>query len=571
MSNNTNRSATGIPELDGLLGGGFPKGSVILLSGASGTGKTSLSLEWLFNGVRMFDEKGIYITFTEPLFKTLKNLEGLEYYDRQIIEDEGIKILDIRKSLAENELDENKILNLIEEEVKKNDAQRLIIDSITAVAYNLENKARIRRFVFDLGTMLASLGCTTILTSEVVGEGYSVYGVEEFISDGIIKLEQKDVKFQSTRTLKIMKMRGVQYAPYENSFRITSAGIKIFPQLSIPLTYASEMEKISIGVKGLDEMTHGGVYRGSSNLIAGSSGTGKSILGLHFIAEGLRQNEPCLIAGFEESRDQIIRNAGAFGWDFEGYEQNGLLKIMCSYPSEKYIDEHLLDIRDIVENMEIKRIVVDSLSSIGNAFEEGQFRYFVKRLNGYLKSIGATSIFTTATASLMSVETLTDAHLSTMTDNIVILKYVESGGEIQFMAAVLKTRGDDHSKSLRRYSITKKGIVVGETFRGYEGVLSGTAKKISSTILEQVRQEFIRNIGPMGDAEFDKIKKKGAVTLEDIITYVDSLVTDGIIDPEKGDLFKGRIKLIFEGGILPSETKGISDRDLIKLGIIKRS
>ena len=491
MLTEANRSASGIPQLDGLLGGGFPRGSVILLSGASGTGKTTLSFEWLFNGVTMFNENGVYVTFTEPLFKTLKNLEELTYYDRDIIEDERIKILDIRKSLEVAKLDENIILNLIEEEVKRNDARRLIIDSITAVAYNLEDKTRIRRFIFDLGTMLASLGCTTILTSEVVGEGYSVYGVEEFISDGIIKLEQKDVRFQPTRTLKIMKMRGIRYSSGENTFRITSAGMKLFPQLSVPLAYASEMEKVSTGVKGFDEMTKGGIYRGSSNLVAGASGTGKSITGLHFIAEGLRQNEPCLIAGFEESRSQIIRNAKAFGWDFEGYEQKNLLEIMCSYPSEKYIDEHLLDIKDVVENMRVKRVVVDSLSSIGNAFEEGQFRHFVKLLNGYLKSTGVTSIFTTATASLMTVETLTDAHLSTMTDNIFLLKYVEIGGEINFMASILKTRGDDHSKSLRRYTITNKGIVVGETFRGYEGVLSGTARKTSATILEQVKQELV--------------------------------------------------------------------------------
>ncbi len=569
MLTKANRSASGIPQLDGLLGGGFPKGSVVLLSGASGTGKTTLAFEWLFNGVRLFNENGVYVTFTEPLFKTLKNLEELAYYSRDIIEDERIKVLDIRKNLTGEGLDENKILNLIEEEVKRNDARRLIIDSITSVAYNLEDRARIRRFIFDLGAMLASLGCTTMLTSEVVGEGYSVYGVEEFISDGIIKLEQKDVRFQPTRTLRIIKMRGIQYTPYENSFRITSAGIKLFPQLSVPLEYASETGKISMGVKGFDEMTKGGVYRSSSNLVAGASGTGKSIIGLHFIAEGLRQNEPCLIAGFEESRDQIIRNARAFGWDFEDYEQKNLLKIMCSYPSEKYIDEHLLDIKHVVDDMGVKRVVVDSLSSIGNAFEVDQFRHFAKLLNGYLKSTGVTSIFTTATASLMSVETLTNAHLSTMTDNILLLKYVEIGGEINFMASVLKTRGDDHSKSLRRYTITDKGIVVGETFNGYEGVLSGTAKKVSATILEQVRREFIRNLGPMGDVEFNRINESGAVKQEDIIEYVDGLVTDGIIDPEKGDVFKGRITIIFGGGVLPSEKNKISDRDLMKLGVMK--
>jgi len=549
--------------LDQLLGGGFPNGAVILLAGASGTGKTVLSFEWLFNGVGMFDENGIYITFTEPLFKTLKNLEGLEYYSQEAVESERVKILDMRKSFGEAGLDGGRILDLIEEEVKKNDARRLIVDSITAIAYNLENKARIRKFIFDLGTMLASLGCTTVLTSEVIGKGYSVYGVEEFISDGIIQLRQRDINFQLTRTLKIVKMRGVEYAPHENSFRITSSGIKIFPQLSIPLKYASGTEKVSIGVKGFDDMTRGGVFRGSSNLVAGASGTGKSITGLHFIAEGLRLGEPCLLAGFEESRDQIIRNAGGFGWDFEEYENKGLLKIMCSYPSEKYIDEHLLDIRDRVEYMEVKRVVVDSLSSIGNAFDDGEFRRFVKLLNGYLKSREVTSVFTTATATLMSVETLTDAHLSTMTDNILLLKYVELGGEVNLMTSVLKTRGDDHSKSLRRYSITGRGIVVGESFRGYEGVLSGSARKISATVLEQVRQEFRDNIGPMGEIEFNRMRDEGSINPEGIAKYVSFLVAEGIIDSEKGEIFKRKMESIFGGGVL-SPTGKVADSELTR-------
>jgi len=482
ISQLSGRSSTGISELDAILGGGFPKGSVILVSGNSGTGKTVLALEWLFNGVTKFNENSVYVTFTEPLFKTLKNLEGMSFYKRNVVEEEKVKILDIRKEFGIKGFKEEKILDLIEAEVKKNTAQRLVIDSVTAIAYNLEDKARIRRFIFDLGTMLSTLGCTTILTSEVSSDKFSVYGVEEFISDGIILLKQEEQKFQSVRTLEIAKMRGIKFETGFSAFRITTDDIKIFPQLKVPLTHASGIKKISLGVEGIDKMAHGGLYEGSTSIIAGSTGSGKSVLGLHFIWKGLRKNEPCLLAGFEESGNQILRNARGFGFDFEKYEKNGLLKIMCAYPSEKYIEEHLLDIKKVVDDMNIKRCVVDSLSSIGNSFEEEQFRYFVKRLNAYLKSNSVTTLFTTATASLMGVEKLTEAHLSTMTDNIILLKYVEVGGEMKLMISVLKTRGDDHSKSLREYKITNKGIVVGETFKGYESVMTGSARKISTTI-----------------------------------------------------------------------------------------
>ena len=155
----------------------------------------------MFNGLNKFGENGVYITFTEPLFKTLKNLEGMSFYNKGAIENEKIKILDIRKAVAEKDFDEEHLLNFIEAEVKKTGATRLVIDSITAFAYVLEDKERIRKFIFDLGTMLATLGCTTMLTSEVSGDKYSVYGVEEFISDGIFILKQQEKKFQMVRTL----------------------------------------------------------------------------------------------------------------------------------------------------------------------------------------------------------------------------------------------------------------------------------------------------------------------------------------------------------------------------------
>ena len=538
-------SPTGIKELDQILNGGFPKGSVVLVSGAAGSGKTLLSFEWLFNGVTKFNQNGIYVTFTEPLFKTLKNLESMSFYKRSIIEEEKIKILDIRKEFHKPDFNEKEILNIIEEEVKKNNTQRLVIDSISAFAYNLETKARIRKFIFNLGTMLASLGITTMLISEAAKDKQSVYGVEEFISDGIITMKQDGYKFQSVRSIEILKMRGINYQRGISTFRITKEGIKIFPQLMIPLIQDIETEKISIGVSGLDKMTNGGVYKGSTNLIAGSTGSGKSILGLHFVWEGLKKGEPCLLAGFEESRGQILRNANAFGFDFETYEKKGLLKIMTAYPSQKYIEEHLLNIKEIVDDMGIKRCVIDSLSSIGNSFEKDQFRYFVKRLNGYLKYKGVTSVFTTATASLMAMEKLTAANLSTMTDNIFLLKYVEAGGEIKLMMTVLKTRGHDHSKSLKEYKITNKGIVIGESFKGYESIMTGSARKVSSTIQEQLKEMFIKYLGPIGITEFEELKEKQEINKESIIRFIESLIEEKSLNLESGEKMISETSSIF--------------------------
>ena len=499
----------------------------------------------MFNGLNKFGENGVYITFTEPLFKTLKNLEGMSFYNKGAIENEKIKILDIRKAVAEKDFDEEHLLNFIGTEVKKTGATRLVIDSITAFAYVLEDKERIRKFIFDLGTMLATLGCTTMLTSEVSGDKYSVYGVEEFISDGIFILKQQEKKFQMVRTLEVAKMRGISYQTGINSFRITTDGIKMFPQITFELVHSAGRKKISIGVEGIDAMTEGGIFEVSSNLVAGSTGSGKSILGLHFIWEGLQKGEPCLLAGFEESRDQILRNAAGFGWDLEKYEKSGLLKISCSYPSEKYIEEHILGIKAIIDKMSAKRCVIDSLSSIGNSFETEQFRYFVKRLNAYLKSKNVTSLFTTATAGLMAVETLTEAHLSTMTDNIILLKYVEAGGEIKLMTAVLKTRGDDHSKSLREYKITSKGIVVGETFKGYEGVMTGSSRKVGSSLIEELQETFVEYLGPIGITEFNELKEQGKLREENVLKLINEMIAEGSLKGERGDALRARIHNIY--------------------------
>ncbi len=206
--------------------------------------------------------------------------------------------------------------------------------------------------------------------------------------------------------------------------------------------------------------------------------------------------------------------------------------------------------------MNAKRCVIDSLSSIGNSFEREQFRYFVKRLNAYLKSKNVTSFFTTATAGLMSVETLTEAHLSTMTDNIILLKYVEAGGEMKLMAAVLKTRGDDHSKSLREYKITSQGIIVGETFKGYESVMTGSARKVSSTIMEQLQKAFTEHLGPIGMVEFEELKAKGALREEDALKLIKEMVQEGSLEKEKGDKLKAVIHDIYGSVAGFSEVEG---------------
>ena len=279
-------SKTGISELDNVLGGGIPEDSIVLLAGPSGSGKTLLCFQWLFEGVRN-GENGIYISITEPLFKSLKNLEKLSFYDRDAVVSEKLKLIDVREVYSDHSFEYEKFLHFIEKQVAEANAKRLCIDSITALAYSISDKADIRTFIFELGKILGTRGCTTVITSEVTEPNkFSVYGVEEFISDVILRLDQVRVKGELERVLQIIKVRGREYGSGDLYFKITNDGIVVFPRLWVPLEYASTTEKISTGIPLLDELTFGGVFRGSSTLLAGGTGTGKTLLGLQFLVVG---------------------------------------------------------------------------------------------------------------------------------------------------------------------------------------------------------------------------------------------------------------------------------------------
>jgi circadian clock protein KaiC len=536
-------SPTGITELDRMLGGGIPKGSVLLLAGSSGSGKTIFALKWLFEGVRA-GEKGIYMTLTEPLFRSLKNLECMSFFDREAVEQERLKIIDLRETGAG--LDPKSVLAYVEEEVRSTGARRLCVDSVTAIAYNLDDKSVIRKFIFDLGKTLATLGCTTILTSEVAAPGrYSMYDVEEFISDAIIRLDQVSSGGEMHRVMQVVKVRGRPYESEEILFKITGEGDVVYPRMRVPLKYSSTEERISTGNPTLDGMLTGGVFRGSTTLVAGATGTGKSLLSLRFILEGLKLGERCLFASFEESREQILRNGRTFGWDLEGYERNGLLMLRCRYPKEKYLEEHLSDIRAIIEGNRAERCAIDSLTSISHSFPKDEFGEFAKTLNGYLKSRDVTTFFTSATSTLTGSAALSEGELSTMTDNIIMLRHIEMDGQLRLVLNIIKARGSAHSKDLRVYDITADGLAIGQPLSGYEGVTTGVSRKVSSTAEERLESEFRRFLGPMAPSVLARLGQRG-LTPAGVAEYVDSLKSEGILKDEEASEFKKAVMRALE-------------------------
>lgn len=543
---------TGIVELDQVLNGGLPSGAAVLLTGASGTGKTILATQWLFVGYEKYKEPGIYISLTEPVVKALKNAKKFSFFKKENVNPLMVYFTDLRTIIKSLEMESKEftlkdidaLIEVIRNIVLQSGAKRVVLDSVTAVAYRLKDKDLIRNFIFQLGTMLAQIDANVIMTSEVSDAGLSVFGVEEFIADGIIKLYYDKIGGQTVRRMEIVKMRGIKYNAYPSVFRISDDGIAIFPRVSIRPDYKVSNKHISTGVEGLDIMTNGGFIEGSSIFLTGASGTGKTILSMQFLIAGLQKGEKGIYVSYEESRGHLTSDAKSFGWDLEKYEKDGLLKIIALYPEELYPEEHLQMINNSVEEFGAKRIVIDSLSSLNNTFKEEILRDLTERITAGLKQKMVTTLFTHATTALMGAETITGAHLSTLVDTIAMLRFVEIQSELKHAILILKMRGSAHDKKLREFVFTSQGVQITSDFTGYEGVISGMTRKVTASIEEQLHGLFLEILGPMGEKIFNEYKAKG-LTMDNIAKLVKELGDQSIVSERRKEEFIQRSQKIF--------------------------
>ncbi|RME52703.1 hypothetical protein D6783_04025, partial [Candidatus Woesearchaeota archaeon] len=381
--------------LDTLLGGGFTKGNTVLLAGPPGTGKTLFAFQWLFDGIEKKSENSIYLSLTEPLFKNLSNLEMMRFYKRDAIEKQQLTLLDLRRE--KKEIDPNHLLNALEHHVLQTGSKRVVIDSITAISQQLENTFAIRNFIFRLGDLLATLGCTTLLTSEAATKNLQTpFGVEEFIADTVIALEKVRIGQEYQRCLTVVKNRGRNHKTQRAFYYITNKGLCLYPYSPPTLKHAESRIKVSSGIPGLDRLLSGGFFKGTSTFLAGTTGTGKTLFALHFLIAGLKNNEACLYVSFEESKDALRKNAENFGCNFPQHEQEKRLHLRCEPPESTFIEGHYQTILSLIRRKRIQRCIIDSLSAVANAFPEEHFLSFAKRLYLSLKQHGVTTLFTSA-------------------------------------------------------------------------------------------------------------------------------------------------------------------------------
>ena len=484
---------TDIPGFDHISQGGLPKGRTTLVSGSAGSAKTLFAAQFLVQGI-IKGESGVFVTFEESPDDIRSNLHSLNWPVEEYEKENKWAFVDASPSVGETQLeigdyDFAAIQARIEAAVKRVNATRISLDSLGAVFNQFDNPNIIRRELFNITRGIKNLGVTTLLTTERMDEYGRIgrYGVEEFVADNVIILRNILEAEKRRRTIEILKFRGTTHHKGEYPFTITSDdGLVIIPLSSLKLKQRSTNKRVTSGSTDLDKMCGGGFFRDSILLASGATGTGKTLMATEFLAGGVKSGDRSLLFAFEESREQLFRNATGWGIDYETMEKEGKLKVICVYPESAGLEDHLLSIKKTIDKFNPQRIAVDSLSALERVSTIKGFREFVISITSYIKEKQMTGLFTSTTPTLMGGTSITEAHISTITDSIILLRYVEVYGEMRRGLTVLKMRGSMHEKNIREFMIDDSGMHIGKPFRDISGIISG------NTLQSNVQREIER-------------------------------------------------------------------------------
>jgi circadian clock protein KaiC len=471
------RVSTGVAGLDEVLGGGIPARSITVVSGEPGSGKTVLALQMLFHAARQGKRSLYFTTLSEPSLKLVRHMQGFRFFDPRLL-DEQVRIVDLGSTLRAH--DPEAALATVAERVEEGEPDLVVIDSFKALHDLSAEPLRTRTLTYDLAVQMASWGATTLLVGEYAAA--DAERLPEFaIADGIVRLGTAPHDLTRIRELEIQKLRGSGFVPGIHLFEIGEDGIAFFPRVGLPaaLRAASPAEPrapVPTGVARLDALFRGGLPPASSTTIMGGTGTGKTLLGLHFLVEGARRGEPGVLFTLEETPDQLRDIASKFPFGFAALEQKGLLHIRYAAPIELSTDRFLHDTRREVARLGATRVVVDSLTSLAlGAVSERRYRELVYALAKHLRAAGVTLVMTLEIAELLGTGQLSGHGVSFASDNVVQLRYVELGGRLYRAVSVIKGRGVDVDTELLGMTIGPRGVEISERgpFKDLRGVLTG--------------------------------------------------------------------------------------------------
>ena len=499
------KTRTMIEGFDDISHGGIPMGRSTLVSGTSGTGKTLFAVQFIYNGITYFDEPGVFVTFEESPEDIIQNAYSFGWDLQKLVNEGKLFILDASPDPEGQDVvgnfDLSALIERIQYAIRKYKAKRVSIDSVTAVFQQYDAASVVRREIFRLVARLKIMGVTTVMTTERLDEYGPVarFGVEEFVSDNVVIVRNALEGERRRRTMEILKLRGTTHMKGEYPFTITNEGINIFPLGAMRLTQRSSNARVSSGVPTLDEMCGGGFFKDSIILATGATGTGKTLLVSKFLVDGCKAGERAILFAYEESRAQLSRNAYSWGIDFEAMEQQGLLKIICAYPESAGLEDHLQIIKTEISQFKPSRMAIDSLSALDRGVSNNSFRQFVIGVTGFAKQEEITGFFTNTTEQFMGLHSITESHISTITDTILMLQYVEVRGEMSRAINVFKMRGSWHDKGIREYTISSHGPEIKDSFRNLERIISGSPTRIAVDEKSELSRIVQGVQGDMGD------------------------------------------------------------------------
>jgi circadian clock protein KaiC len=458
------KSPSGIQGLDEITNGGLPWGRPTLICGGAGSGKTLLAASFLLNGVVQFDEPGILMTFEETGEELASDLASLGYDLGKLVR-EGKLIVDYvrveRSEIEETgEYDLEGLFVRLEYAVSSIGAKRIVLDTIESLFAGLSNPGILRAELRRLFRWLKDKGLTAVLTGERGESGLTRQGLEEYVSDAVILLDHRVQEQVSTRRLRIVKYRGSHHGTNEYPFLIDREGLSVLPVTSLGLTHPAIEERVSTGVTRLDDMLSGrGYYRGSTVLLSGTAGTGKTSLAAHFVEAACQRGERCLYFLFEESPQQLMRNMRSIGINLQPWVDRGLLQFHADRPSRFGLETHLAAMQRAVRDFQPAVTVADPVTNLLTVGTQNDVRSMLTRVIDYIKSQGITGLFTSLTPGSKELEE-TDAGISSLMDTWVVLFINEDNRKRRRWLSVLKSRGMAHSNSVREFILTDHGLQV---------------------------------------------------------------------------------------------------------------
>ncbi|HEX3578983.1 MAG TPA: circadian clock protein KaiC [Thermoanaerobaculia bacterium] len=469
---------TGIAGLDEITNGGIPRGRPTLICGSAGCGKTLFGIEFLVNGA-MQGEPGVFVAFEERPEELAQNVTSLGFDLERLQKQKKLFVEYIHVERSEidetGEYDLDALFFRLGDAIDTVGAKRIVLDTLETLFSGFSNEAILRAELRRLFRWLKDRGMTAVITAERGDGALTRQGLEEYVSDCVIVLDHRLADQVATRRLRVVKYRGTRHGTNEYPFLIDKDGIDVLPITSIGLTHEASTERVSTGIPDLDAMLAGGVYRGSTVLVSGTAGAGKSSISSHVAKAACERGERCLIFAYEESPQQILRNMRTIGIDLSTYVRNGLLRCIAERPTTFGLEMHLATIHKAIRDYSPRILIVDPITNFFSIADPKEVKAMLMRLVDFLKLKQITAVMTSLTSGGQALEA-TEAGISSLIDTWLLLRDVEANGERNRAMYVLKSRGTAHSNQLREFVLTSKGVKLIQPYLGPEGVLTGSSR-----------------------------------------------------------------------------------------------